>query len=820
MLGNDSFAPDVGETLSVTAVTQPANGTVTLVGGVVSYTPDANFFGTDTFTYTISDGNGGTDTATVTVTVDPANDNPDAVNDAVTVGEDSGATVIAVLGNDSFAPDVGETLSVTAVTQPANGTVTLVGGVVSYTPDANFFGTDTFTYTISDGNGGTDTATVTVTVDPVNDPPVAVDDIVPVTEDTPVSGNVLGNDTDVENDPLTVTTFTVGGSTYPAGTTVNLASGDLMIAGNGTYTFTPAPNYTGPVPVATYTVSDGNGGTDTGNLILGPVSPVNDPPVAIDDVFAVTEDTPRSGNVLPNDIEVDGDTLNVVDGDANPLNGISPVSGPSHGTLVLTAAGTFTYTPDANYNGTDSFVYRISDGNGGFSEATVTLNVVPANDAPVAGPASITTPEDQPISGSLPAATDADGDLVTYSKASNPSHGTVTVNPNGTYVYVPDRDFHGADTFTYSVTDGNGELNTYTVTVMVTPVNDPPVATNDVLNIEPDRPGVVRVLLNDTDVDGDPLTVTSAQSPNGSVSILADGSIRFVPAPGFSGATTVTYVVSDGRGGFATATVMVTVEEPPFIAIDTPDVDEPEPVTEFTSITADGMVVDTVRSFGGLGSVAGSIGEGGIIVQTVNAVRPLGSVSSLAPYVGNGIIGPLDPSRIWDINQRLESLGYDRLTGSWDVQGLTGFSLRMSLLDSGDSAGGDQIVIESLVRDRLLMVHIGNTLTGAEKTVVQYRILQANGAPLPDWLERAGPDMLLGEHPADVASVKLRVNVLYSDGSFETKDVEIQTKTGEIQPYKANDAARAVPFESQFADVRDLPQAEIESLATFLDAAE
>ncbi|MDV7214218.1 Ig-like domain-containing protein, partial [Azotobacter beijerinckii] len=125
---------------------------VTLVGGVVSFTPTANWNGTTSFTYTLSDGNGGTDTATVSVTVTPVNDAPDAVNDSFTVAEDSGATVLNLLANDSFAPDTGETLTVTAVTQPAvGGSVTLAGGVVSFTPTANWNGTTSFTYTLSDG---------------------------------------------------------------------------------------------------------------------------------------------------------------------------------------------------------------------------------------------------------------------------------------------------------------------------------------------------------------------------------------------------------------------------------------------------------------------------------------------------------------------------------------------------------------------------------------------------------------------------------------------------------------------------------------------
>src|SRR5262249_12697385 len=145
-------------------------------GSNVTFTPNAGFVGTTTFTYTISDGNGGTATATVTVTVTDENDPPDARDDSFTVAEDSGATTLDVLANDTFAPDVGETLTLTAVTQPASGTVTFTATGVTFTPAPNFNGVVTFSYTISDGRGGTDTATVTVNVTPVNVPPDAVDD--------------------------------------------------------------------------------------------------------------------------------------------------------------------------------------------------------------------------------------------------------------------------------------------------------------------------------------------------------------------------------------------------------------------------------------------------------------------------------------------------------------------------------------------------------------------------------------------------------------------------------------------------------------------
>lgn len=171
VLANDGFAPDVNETLTVTAVTQGnQGGTITIgTGGAnVIYTPKANFNGTETFTYTVSDGNGGTATGTVTMTVTAVNDNPDAVADSATTIKNTGPLTINVLSNDTAAPDTGETLTITSVTQPATGgTVTIAsdGKSVVYTPTANFSGTVTFTYTINDGTSGSnDTATVTVTV--------------------------------------------------------------------------------------------------------------------------------------------------------------------------------------------------------------------------------------------------------------------------------------------------------------------------------------------------------------------------------------------------------------------------------------------------------------------------------------------------------------------------------------------------------------------------------------------------------------------------------------------------------------------------------
>ncbi|WP_128107313.1 Ig-like domain-containing protein [Mycolicibacterium elephantis] len=234
-------------------MTPSVNVTVPLSDGVITYTPDVDFHGTDSFTYTIADGNGGTATATVYVTVNPVNDAPEAVDDFVTVDEDSGATVVDVLGNDTDVE--GDELTVTGVGTASNGTVTLTDGVITYTPDVDFHGTDSFTYTIADGNGGTASATVYVTVDPVNNAPVAVDDIVRVDENSTTNViDVLGNDTDADGDDLSVTA--VG----PAG------NGTVKLT-DGVVTYTPSPDFDG-TDSFTYTIGDGRGGSATATVTV------------------------------------------------------------------------------------------------------------------------------------------------------------------------------------------------------------------------------------------------------------------------------------------------------------------------------------------------------------------------------------------------------------------------------------------------------------------------------------------------------------------------------------------------------------------------
>ena len=186
-----------GDALTVTSVTTPTDGTATIEpDNTVTYTPDADSNGTDSFDYTISDGNGGTATATVNVTIEAANDAPVAENDTASTTEDA-AVNVDVLDNDSDVDD--DPLNVSAVSNGANGTVANNNGYVTYQPIAGFTGSDSFGYTVADGNGGTAQATVNITVNPVNDAPVANDDPSSVNEGATVNIDLAANDSDADD---------------------------------------------------------------------------------------------------------------------------------------------------------------------------------------------------------------------------------------------------------------------------------------------------------------------------------------------------------------------------------------------------------------------------------------------------------------------------------------------------------------------------------------------------------------------------------------------------------------------------------------------
>lgn len=291
---------------------------------------------------------------------------------------------------------------------------------------------------------------------------------------------------------------------------------------------------------------------------------LNVDPVVNDDVFTGDEDTVITGNVLSNDTDENGDTLSVTPATIVTANG---------GTVLLNADGSFSYQGAANFHGTETFSYEVTDGQGGISSASVVLHVLPVNDDPVAVDDIFTGNEDEVISGSLlDNDSDVDGDSLSVvpKTITTANGGSVTVNADGTFSYLGAENFHGNDTFEYEVTDGKGGFDTATVSIVVASVNDAPVAVDDTFTGLRNNPIAGNILTNDTDIDGDILFAqagTFATAHGGSVRIGADGSFVYTPAAGFYGNDSFDYKALDGYGGVASGTVNLTVALDPSISV-------------------------------------------------------------------------------------------------------------------------------------------------------------------------------------------------------------------------------------------------------------
>ncbi len=535
---NDTPSGDGGNVWSLT--TGATNGVAVVnPDGTFSYTPNANFNGLDSFTYTITDVDGDTSTAAVAITVTAVDDVPVAVDDALTVAEDSGLTTGSVAANDTPSGDGG---NVWILATPATNGVAVVNpdGTFTYTPNANFNGSDSFTYTITDVDGDTSTASVAITVTSVDDLPVAVNDTLTVAEDSgTTSGNVALNDTPSGD----------GGNVWSL--TTAASNGVAVVNANGTYTYTPNANFNGSDSF-TYSITDADGDTSTATVAVT-VTSVDDVPVAVADTLTVAEDSgATSGNLALNDTP-SGDGGNVW----------SLTTGATHGVAVVNANGTFTYTPNANYNGADSFTYTITDADGDTSTAAVAIIVTAVDDVPVAVNDTLTVAEDSGLTSGNLALNDTpsgDGGNI-WTLATGATHGVAVVNPDGTFTYTPNVNFNGSDSFTYTITDIDGDTSTATVAITVTSVDDVPVAVDDTLTVAEDSGTTSGDLaLNDTPSgDGGNVWSLTTGAANGVAVVNANGTFTYTPNANFHGSDSFTYTITDVDGDTSTATVSVTV---------------------------------------------------------------------------------------------------------------------------------------------------------------------------------------------------------------------------------------------------------------------
>ncbi|WP_457664521.1 tandem-95 repeat protein [Vibrio diabolicus] len=493
------------------------NVLVSIENGIATISPTADWNGSEILTFTATDPSGKSVSQTVNFTVTPV---ADIVADKATVVEDT-PTIIKVLGNDTFEGD-DKVVSLDTNNGPANGTVSVNSdGSVTYTPNDNYHGTDSFTYIVTSG-GVSESTTVNVDVTPVNDAPVAKDDTAVTDEDTPVTIDVLPNDTDVDGDTLSIQSASVPKTQG----TVEIIDGKLV--------FTPAENFHGDAEI-TYTVTDGSL-TDQATVNVT-VNAVNDTPVvesSIADQTLAEDFTPYTINLNTAFSDVDN-----VDGELS-----LSVSGNSN-IQVAIVNGIATFTPTADWNGSEALTFTATDPSGESVSQTVNFTVAPVADIESD---RTTVVEDTPTIINVLGNDTFEGDdkVVSLDTNNGPANGTVSVNPDGSVTYTPNDNYHGTDSFTYIVTSG-GVSESTTVNVDVTPVNDAPVAKDDTAVTDEDTPVTIDVLPNDTDVDGDTLSIQSASVPEaqGKVEIV-DGKLVFTPAENFHGDAEITYTVTDG----------------------------------------------------------------------------------------------------------------------------------------------------------------------------------------------------------------------------------------------------------------------------------
>ncbi|MGI3067640.1 tandem-95 repeat protein [Vibrio alginolyticus] len=539
-----------GDNLTVEGVSYDGGDGILIDNGNGTYTfaPNENFNGDVNFSFDVSDG---TDTvsANIDVSVTPVDDAPVSGNLAYSVDED-GSIRLSQEQLLSQASDVeGDALTASNLSVDGNATVTKNDdGSFTITPDADFNGDIDISFDISDGTN-TVQATADLTVNPINDLPVPQDQQFSVEEDGTLiftDADLLSGATDIEGDNLTVE-----GVSYDGG------DGILIDNGNGTYTFAPNENFNGDVNFS-FDVSDG---TDTvsANIDVS-VTPVDDAPVSGNLAYSVDEDGSirlSQEQLLSQASDVEGDALTA-----------SNLSVDGNATVTQNDDGSFTITPDADFNGDIDISFDISDGTNTV-QATADLTVNPINDLPVPQDQQFSVEEDGTLQFTdadlLAGATDIEGDDLSVTGISyEGTDGVLTDNGDGTYSFAPNENFNGDVNFSFDVSDGTDTVSA-NVDVSVTPVNDPPVAGSTSYTVHEDNSITIsdaQLLANSSDLEGDvSIDSVSYSGSDGVLQINGDGTYTFSPNENFNGEVTLDVVVADEEGATDATTAGITVLE-------------------------------------------------------------------------------------------------------------------------------------------------------------------------------------------------------------------------------------------------------------------
>ncbi|NJK96653.1 MAG: tandem-95 repeat protein, partial [Bacteroidales bacterium] len=497
VLSNDTGLEDGSLVVTIKSNGKHGNATVN-ANNTIKYVPKKDYYGKDTIVYQVCDGDGDCSEAKVLVLLNNINDIPLGTSDNFSVEEDSPG-ILNVLSNDNNLGDGGITVGV--LINPKHGNVVVNSdNTITYTPSKDYFGKDTVKYQVCDINNECSDAFLIITVNNTDDIPLAVRDDAFANKTNPSVINILANDLNLGDGGLVVTVSAQG------------FHGTALVNNDKTITYTPSVEYDGKDSV-TYKVCDNDGDCSEARIIFTLNSFDHIPQVVADDV-TVTEDQSGTFNLLTNDTGTeDGSII------------LTIVSNASHGSLAINNDNTVTYNPAPDYNGNDTFTYKICDLDGDCNTGNVNITVIPVNDTPVLPTIQVTVNEDNAIP--IPALNDATGlgdggILVTIT--GDGTHGVASVTENA-ITYTPEADFNGSDILTIKVCDTDGDCATSTVNITIEAVNDTPVAVKDLADSEEDQPVAIDVLSNDAGLGDGGITISLVGNPKHGEAIITNNKI-------------------------------------------------------------------------------------------------------------------------------------------------------------------------------------------------------------------------------------------------------------------------------------------------------
>jgi len=783
VLANDT--DEDGNTLQAVLLSPVASGQLVFNNdGTFTYTPVQNFNGNVQFTYGVTDGYGTTEPVLVTLIITPVPDTPIAIEDAYALNEDTSLVVGArgVLVNDLDGDGSDTIIQANLISNVSNGVLIWGGdGSFTYSPNPNFNGTDSFTYQAIDATGIiSNTVTVQLQVNALPDTPVAVADTYTLDEDASLTigtTGVLGNDRDGDGDNTIVAAQLVS----------TVSNGVLTWGGDGSFTYTPNPNFSG-TDSFTYQAVDNTGLVSNEVTVLLQVTPVPDTPVAIEDAYALNEDTSLvvgARGVLANDFDGDGNDTII------QANLISTVS---NGVLIWGTDGSFTYSPNPNFNGTDSFTYQAVDATGVASNTvTVQLQVNALPDTPVAVADTYVLDEDASLTvgttGVLGNDRDGDGDstIVEARLVSNVSNGVLTWGTDGSFTYTPNPNFSGTDSFTYQAVDNTGLIsNEVTVLLQVNPLPDAPVAVGDRYTLLEDTTLVVNargVLINDQDSDGN-TTIVRAQLvdgvSNGTVVLGDDGRFTYTPNPDFTGTDSFTYRAIDNTG-LESETVRVDLQ-----VVDVSEV--PVGVADRYSV-----LQDTVLQMGAAtGVLSNDVDQDNdpltaqVVTLPTNGTLRLNSDGSFEYRPNAGFRG-------------VDQFTYQANDGTISSQPTT---VTIDVTPANQIPQVIQPIPNQVAReDQPFSFQVpANAFADGDGDRLTYTARLVNGAPLPGWLQFDAANRQFFGTPRNqhVGNLKIRVFATDSNGATTNDVFRLQVKN-------TNDAPRLSRSPSNFSALVERP---------------